>query len=89
MSKDRGFETNKIDKCPSLLAVRRQLVVDYSIHTTLDPRRSGIPCGSVQSLKLFAQLNEEHRVLVMFLPGTSSRRRFAKLLPTTADIAVK
>ena len=53
-------------ECLSLPALRRQLVLDYPIHTVFDPRRSGIPCGNVQGLEQSAQLNEEHRVLAKF-----------------------
>ena len=57
---------------PSLPAVRQQLVVDYTIRTAFDPRRSGIPCGIVQGREQSAQLNEEHRVIAKFSPETQN-----------------
>ena len=51
-------------ECPSLSAV--------AIHTAFDPRRSGIACGCVQGLEQSAQLNEKHRVLAKFSPGTKN-----------------
>ena len=60
------------NECPSLPVVRRQLAVDYTIHTAFDPWRSGIPCGSVQGLEQSAQFNEEHRVFAKFSPETQN-----------------